>query len=121
MELMRFFWDAVVELHPDAAKLDEGIRFPVCRPEALVELFESAELNGAEVIAVDIPTPFASFDDYWQPFLGSQGPAPAYAMSLHEAARARLRDRIRERLPVQADGSIWLSARAWAARATVAK
>ena len=121
MELMRFFWDAVVELNPDAASMDEGTRFPLCRPEALVELFESAGLNGVEVMAIDIPTPFASFEDYWQPFLGGQGPAPAYAMSLDETARARLRDRIRERLPVQADGSISLTARAWATRSTVAK
>lgn len=100
--------------------MDEGIRFPLCRPKALVELFESAGLNGVEVMAIDIPTPFASFEDYWRPFLGGQGPAPAYAMSLSEAARARLRDRIRERIPVEADGSIALTARAWATRATVA-
>ena len=31
---MRFFWDAAVELDPNAAKLDEGTRF-LCRPEAL--------------------------------------------------------------------------------------
>ena len=121
MELMRLFWDAVVQLNPDAASMDEGTRFPLCRPEALVELFESAGLNGVEVMAIDIPTPFASFEDYWQPFLGGQGPAPAYAMSLDETARARLGDRIRERLPVQADGSISLTARAWATRSTVAK
>ena len=121
MELMRLFWDAVVELNPDAASMDEGTRFPLCRPEALVELFESAGLNGVEVMAIDIPTPFAGFEDYWQPFLGGQGPAPAYAMSLDETARARLGDRIRERLPVQADGSISLTARAWATRSTVAK
>lgn len=120
MELMRLFWDAAVELNPEAAKMDEGVRFPLCRPKALVELFESAGLNGVEVMAIDIPTPFASFEDYWRPFLGGQGPAPAYAMSLNEAARARLRDRIRERIPVEADGSIALTARAWATRATVA-
>ena len=62
---------------------------------------------------------FESFDDYWQPFLGGQGPAPAYAMSLDEAGRASLRDRIRKYLPTAADGSISLIARAWAARATV--
>ncbi len=121
MELMRFFWDAAVELNSDAARMDEGIRFPLCRPEALAGLFASAGLNGAEVRAIDIPTPFASFEDYWQPFLGGQGPAPAYAMSLDAATRARLRDRIRERVPVEADGSISLTARAWAIRATVAK
>ncbi len=121
MELMRFFWDAAVELNADAAKLDEGVRFPLCRPEVLVAQFASAGLEGPEVTAIDIPTRFAGFDDYWQPFLGGQGPAPAYAMALDEAARARLRDRIRARVPVQADGSIALTARAWAVRATVAK
>jgi len=62
---------------------------------------------------------YQSFDDYWGPFLGGQGPAPTYAMSLDEVSRARLRDRIRERLPMNADGTISLAARAWAARATV--
>ena len=121
MEPMRLFWDAAVELDPNAAQLDEGIRFPLCRPEALEKLFAGAGLKGVEVKPIDIPTPFTNFDDYWQPFLGGQGPAPAYAMSLDETARARLRDRIRERIPVQADGSVSLIARAWAVRATVAK
>ena len=71
--------------------------------------------------SIDIPTQFTDFDDYWRPFLGGQGPAPAYAMSLDETARARLRDRIRERMPVMANGSISLTARAWATRAMVAK
>ena len=119
MELMRFFWDAAVELDPEATKLDEGVRFPMCRPEALQKLFASAGLEEVEVRPINIPTPFANFDDYWQPFLGGQGPAPAYAMSLDEAARARLRDRIRARVPTEANGSIPLTARAWAARARV--
>ena len=121
MELMRFFWDAAVELNPDAASLDEGVRFPLCRPEALVKLFADAGLKAVDVKPIDVPTPFADFDDYWQPFLGGQGPAPAYAMSLDETTRARLRDRIRERIPTSASGNISLTARAWAARATVAK
>ena len=121
MELMRFFWDAAVELSPDAAKLDEGIRFPLCRPEALAALFAGAGLKAVEVTAIDIATPFANFEDYWKPFLGGQGPAPAYAMSLDEGARARLRDRVRERLPARPDGSIPLTARAWAVRAAVAR
>lgn len=120
MEMMRAFWDAAVELNPDAAKMDEGARFPLCRPEALTELFTNAGLRGVQVTAIDIPTHFASFDDYWRPFLGGQGPAPAYAMALDDAERASLRDRIRERMPRQADGSISLTARAWAVRASVA-
>ena len=68
------------------------------------------------VRAVDVPTVFRDFDDYWSPFLGGQGPAPGYAMSLSEERRAALRERIRADLPISADGSIQLSARAWAVR-----
>jgi SAM-dependent methyltransferase len=120
MDLMRLFWDAAVELDPNAAALDEGARFPLCRPDALERLFTGAGLKDVEVTPIDIATQFSSFDDYWRPFLGGQGPAPAYAMSLDEAARARLRDRIRARLPAAAGGSIALTARTWATRATVA-
>lgn len=116
MELMRHFWDAAAELDPAAAALDEGKRFPLCHPEALLELFASAGLSATEVTPIEIPTRFASFDEYWQPFLGGQGPAPAYAMSLGEPQRARLRDRIRDRLPHDADRAISLVARAWAVR-----
>lgn len=121
MELMRYFWDAAVELEPEAAKLDEGVRFPLCRPEALEKLFAGAGLDKIEVRAIDIQTSFVNFDDFWQPFLGGQGPAPAYAMSLDEPARVRLQNRIKERLPTEASGSISLTARAWAVRAGVAK
>jgi SAM-dependent methyltransferase len=120
MELMRVFWDAAVELDRPAAALDEGRRFPLCRPEALERLFAAAGLAGVATQAIDIATPFADFDDYWQPFLGGQGPAPAYALALDAAARERLRARIRARLPIAADGSIALTARAWAVRGTVA-
>jgi SAM-dependent methyltransferase len=116
MQLMRAFWDAAVAEDPAAAALDEGTRFPLCRPAALTTAFEGAGLTGVEAIAIEVPTPFTSFADYWEPFLGGQGPAPAYAMSLDEGARARLRDHVRERLPAAPDGSIALIARAWAVR-----
>jgi len=119
MELMRHFWDVVVELDPAAAALDEGVRFPMCRPDALETLFTSAELAEVEVKPIDIPTPFANFEDYWEPFLGGQGPAPGYAVSLDEKARVNLRDGIRKRLPTAPNGSISLTARAWAVRASV--
>ncbi len=117
MELMRAFWDAAAALDPAAAKLDEGVRFPLCQPAALEELLAGAGLVEVQTTALDVPTVFEDFADYWEPFLGGQGPAPAYAMSLDEAARSRLRERLRERLPAQPDGSIALTARAWAVRA----
>lgn len=118
MELMRHFWDAAVEVDPSAAQLDEGARFPLCRPEALDALFVGAGLEDVAVRAIDIPTLFVDFDDYWQPFLGGQGPAPAYCMSRDESARLHLRERLRQRIPTEADGSIALTARAWAVRGT---
>jgi hypothetical protein len=116
MELMRSFWDAAVALDAAAIELDEGRRFPICRPTPLSELFAQAGLNGVEVRPIDIATDFRDFDDYWSPFLGGQGPAPGYAVSLSEERRADLRERIRSELPIAKDGSIHLIARAWAAQ-----
>jgi len=116
MELIRAFWDEAIALDPEAAKLDEGLRFPLCRAEALAAAWAEAGLTEMKVDAIDIETDFVDFDDYWQPFLGGQGPAPAYAMSLAEDARAALRERLRLRLPAVADGPIRLVARAWAVR-----
>ncbi len=114
MQMMRYFWDAAAALDPDAAGLDEGVRFPVCRPEPLERLFAQAGLRRVQVRAIDVPTHFRDFDDYWSPFLGGQGPAPGYVMSLSDDRRVGLRERIRAALPVAADGSIPLMARAWA-------
>ena len=35
MAMMRYFWDAAIALDPTAAALDEGPRFPTCRPDSL--------------------------------------------------------------------------------------
>lgn len=116
MQLMRVFWDAAVSLDAAARTLDEGNRFPLCQPESLAQLFESARLREVAIQSIDVPTVFRNFDDYWTPFLGGQGPAPGYAMSLTPQRRAQLRDAIRQRLPSAADGTISLTARAWAVR-----
>lgn len=117
MELMRRFWDVAVALDPAAGELDEGRRFgAICRPEALTALFREAGLRGVSTRAVEVPTLFRDFDDYWTPFLGGQGPAPGYAMSLSEDRRAALRERLRANLLTAVDGSISLTARAWAVR-----
>jgi len=118
MQLMRHFWNAACALDPSAAELDEGRRFPLCKPAPLHELFASAGLRDVSVRAIDIETDFRDFDDYWSPFLGGQGPAPTYARALPEPARDALRKRLRDALPAALDGSIPLVARAWAVRGT---
>ena len=117
MEMMRHFWGTAGELDPMARALDEGQRFSAFeRPEHLERLFSAAGQVDVESRAIDVPTAFRDFDDYWEPFLGGQGPAPSYVASLGDEERTRLRERLRERLPVSGDGSIPLVARAWAAR-----
>ena len=113
MQLMRYFWDAAVALDPDARELDEGVRFPVCRPGPLRDLFEAAGVGEVEVTPIDVPTPFEDFNDYWTPFLSGVGPAPGYCVSLDEPAREALKARLRETLPTDPDGMILLAARAW--------
>jgi SAM-dependent methyltransferase len=119
MQLMRYFWDAAVALDADARDLDEGRRFPLCHPDRLADLFRGAGLADVQVRPIDVLTRFRDFDDYWSPFLGGQGPAPGYAMSRPEDRRVALRESIRAALPIGQDGSIPLTARAWAVRGSV--
>jgi hypothetical protein len=92
---------------------DEAARFPVCAPEPLAALLHDAgltEVAGREIV---VPTTFVDFADFWDPFLGGQGPAPAYLATLPSAARSEIEQRLRDEL---GEGPIPLSARAWAVR-----
>ena len=117
MQPIRYFWNAAVALDKIAIALDEGQRFPLCKPERLRQLFQtSPQLENVEIRAIDVPTIFRNFDDYWSPFLGGQGPAPSYTMSLSEKQRDALREYLKQSLQISKDGSIHLIARAWAVR-----
>jgi ubiquinone/menaquinone biosynthesis C-methylase UbiE len=116
MELMVRFWQAAAHVDPESVELDEGRKFPLCRPEALQAVFEAAGLKDVRTRAIDVPTLFRDFDDYWQPFLAGVGVAPAYCVRLSQAKQEALRERLRASLPSTDDGSLQLTARAWAVR-----
>ena len=116
MQMLRHFWDAATALDPAARALDEGARSPLCQPDALHALFKTAGLTGVDTRAIDVPTVFQSFDDYWSPFLSGNGAAPTYCASLTVGAQSALRERIRASLVADSDGKIRLIARAWAAK-----
>ena len=118
MEFLRLFWEEAVALDATARDLDEGVRFPMCRRDALESIFRDAGMRDVRSAAVEIATRFESFADYWQPFLGATGPAPSYVASLNAATRSELRCRLERRLPVGPEGAIDLVARAWAVRGT---
>jgi SAM-dependent methyltransferase len=111
MGFLRAFWDEAARLDPAARDLDEGVRFPLSRREPLVELFRASGLGEVRSEPIDVPTRFESFADYWRPFLGGTGPAPAYAVSLGADAREHLRAGLEQRLGTN---RIDLVARAWA-------
>lgn len=118
MGIIRSFWDAAASVDEAAAPLHEGVRFPVCKPSALRDAFERAGLAAVETTSLEVTAAFADFDGYWQPFLGGQGPAPAYAMSLSEEKRAALKVRLEAALRAGPNDSIRLPVRALAVRGT---
>jgi trans-aconitate methyltransferase len=119
MQMMRHFWDAVIAVSPASAHLDEAARFPICRPAPLQSLFEQAALESVTVRAIEVPTVFQNFDDYWKPFLGKTGPAPAYLSSAGDDVREAIRARLQARLAARPSEPIELTARAWAVQGVV--
>jgi SAM-dependent methyltransferase len=118
MQMLRAFWGAAAELDPAAEQLDEGHRFLITRPDALQACFLGAGLHQVELLPLDVEMVFSDFDDYWRPFLGGQGPAGAYAVSLPQEKRDALAERVRTKLNPEPDGSIRMVSRAWAAKGT---
>jgi SAM-dependent methyltransferase len=116
---VRAFWDAAVALDPAASEFAENRRFPFCTPEGMSDLFVSAGLPPPGCTAIEIPTVFENFDDFWRPFTLGAGPAPGYCASLPEDRLRQLADRLRDTLPSRDDGAIPLKARAWALRTTI--
>lgn len=119
MEMLRRFWDEAVALDAAADSNDER-HMPLCSCGELAALWQAHGLADVREEALTITTTFASFDDYWRPFLEKQGPAGAYVATLSDQERERLRSRLQVRLFGDApDRPIALSARAWAVRGTV--
>lgn len=118
MDFLRYFWDAAYKIDPKSRELDEGIRFPMCNADHLMSAFKQAALIEVESSVLDIDTVFKNFEDYWDPFLGGQGPAPGYLASLSNELKQELKNKIRERLLFDSDGSIKLLGRAIAIKGT---
>ena len=97
MQMLRTFWDAAVALDPAAAPRDER-HMPLCTRGALADQWRTHGLHDVDEQPLTIDMAFESFDDFWQPFLGGQGPAGVYVSSLAESARHALESRLRARL-----------------------
>ena len=119
MEMLRVFWDAAAAIEAGADRNHER-HMPLCRAGDLGALWKETGLTDVEERPLEITTKFASFDDYWQPFLGGQGPAGVFVARLKSEHRTELREHIKRLLPKAAkSGAFELRARAWGVRGTV--
>ena len=120
MQIMRNFFDTAILFDERSADFDDGKNAPICRPTPLINAFGSADLVDVSIKALDIPTAFKNFDDYWSPILGGVGSAPKYCVSLDEPIRNKIKNSLQEKLPTGPDGEILLAARAWTIKGMVA-
>ncbi len=119
MRMLRVFWDEAVAVDPALAARDER-SMPLCKRGELAAWWRLNGLQHVEDQPIVIDLSFSSFEDYWSPFLGGQGPAGAYVASLSDPRRATLEAKLRARLlSSRKDGPFVLQARAWAVRGTV--
>jgi len=119
-ELEHCFWDAAVAIDPNA-KRASARQGSYGSAEALSELWSGAGLAEIEVTGITVPCRVSSFDDLWQPYLGSQGgPIRAFMESLSADRRAAFRETMRRNvLGGGPDGPITLKAKAWAVKGMV--
>jgi len=121
MQMLRFFWDEAVALDPAIEPKDER-HMKLSREGQLGELWKKAGLVNVQEKPLAIDQTYASFDDYWGPFLRGAGPGGAYVVSLSEERRRQLEARMRKRLlGNREDGAFVLEARAWCVRGEVPK
>lgn len=116
MAYLQTFWDAAADLDPDSATTQqEQRRFAASTEDFLPQLFRDAGLLGLEQSSIELEMAFQSFEEYWVPFLGGTGPAPAYLANLAPEKRDHLRDQLQQRLSPRGE-PFSLDVRAWMAR-----
>jgi SAM-dependent methyltransferase len=116
MTMLRAFWDAALELDPEAP--DEARTMPYCSRPELESLWEGAGLSDVATRELVVEADYESVEDLWSPFLVGVGPAGAYAAALEPDRQDALRDAYVRRLG-SPSGAFTLSARAWFVRGTV--
>ncbi len=117
----RLFWDTAAGIDPKAgAARDRLFSGALALPDGLVKLFNTASLARVERASLTIRMNYASFDDYWRPLLGGQGPVGSYVTALDPELRHRIEQAVRVAFcSGSPDGERSLTATAWAVRGTV--
>jgi SAM-dependent methyltransferase len=110
-----YMWEfpAGFPLTPLAAAMKElGLTPPerpnveASRSDAMRGIWKEGGLTAIESEVIRIRVSFSSFDDFWDSNTAPVGPSGKALAELSPSAREQLKTRVRERLPIAADGSI---------------
>lgn len=113
MTMLRTFWTAVGRIDPSS----RGERSLAGTEKGdIAARFERAGLADVVDGVLTSHADYQGFDDFWEPFTLTVGPAGQYLATLPAESQARVRDACREALP---EGPFTLDARAWFARGRV--
>src|SRR5262245_37737054 len=117
----RIFWDTAAGIDAGAAVArDKLFSGALALPEGLVGLFEAADLDRIERASITSRMDYASFDDYWQPLCGGQGPVGTYLMGLAPDLRALIEAAVATAYRAGSpDGPRSMTATAWVVRCRV--
>jgi SAM-dependent methyltransferase len=117
----RMLWDTAVAIDPGArAARDSLFANPVAIPGGLAGYFDEAGLENIRTQSLTIRMDFMNFEDYWQPFLGGQGPVGTYFANLSPALSARIKTAVYDAYcSGSPDGPRSLAASAWAVQGKV--
>lgn len=113
----RFFLDTAAMLDSDANELrKKNFTRPLRRPGNLQAALKSGGFADIWAGEIHIRTEFASFEDYWSPFDGRDGPIPSYLSKRTTTLKEQIKDAVRDAyLDGEADGPRSYVATAWVA------
>jgi SAM-dependent methyltransferase len=93
---LSLFWEAVRQVDPD---VPGEAQLAGSREGHLAELAHGAGLTNVRSTSLTVRIPFASFDEWWAPYLLGVGPSGAYVASLDDDRRDAVAEQCRALLP----------------------
>lgn len=117
----RMFWDTAAVLDPEAAaRRARMCARPMARPGDLERAWRAAGLTDVLQDMATIRMDFSSFQDFWAPFEGKDGPMAEYVQTLAREAKTVLNDKVRlAYVDGEPDGPRSFAATAWVVRGKV--
>lgn len=114
----RIFFDTAAVLDPKAgARRAKNYTRPLTRPGELATAWRSSGFRDVCETLLQIRMDYASFADYWAPYLGRDGPGAEYVSSLNVDERSRLEQAVcAAYLDGEPDGPRSYAALAWAVK-----